>query len=242
MPIVALAFLCGLGAISANAQSGTWTNTGGGLWGGTINWLGGQVATGQAYTANFNTVDIITDPTIVHLDSAQTIGIMVFGDLSTTTPAGWLLDNNGSAANTLTLGGATNIVVNALGAGKQLTISAILAGTTGMRKTGFGTLDLNAANMLTGNVSVNQGTLTLDYSTGTSSVLASQVLAMGGGALTVQGYSNGPVTQTFAENSDALAFFETVGFRRFGAPVIVQGLRSPEGLRLHTQVLVQDLA
>ena len=37
------------------------------------------------------------------------------------------------------------------------------------------------------------------------------------------------------------AFFEAVGFRRFNAPVIVQGLRSPSGERLHTQVLVQDL-
>ncbi len=47
--------------------------------------------------------------------------------------------------------------------------------------------------------------------------------------------------QTFAENSDALAFFESMGFMRHGAPAIVQGLRSPAGERLHTQVLVRDL-
>ena len=47
--------------------------------------------------------------------------------------------------------------------------------------------------------------------------------------------------QTFAENTGALAFFETLGFRRHGTPAIVQGLRSPAGVRLHTQVLVQDL-
>jgi ribosomal protein S18 acetylase RimI-like enzyme len=47
--------------------------------------------------------------------------------------------------------------------------------------------------------------------------------------------------QTFAENANALAFFEATAFRRHGAPAIVQGLRSPAGERLHTQVLVQDL-
>jgi GNAT superfamily N-acetyltransferase len=47
--------------------------------------------------------------------------------------------------------------------------------------------------------------------------------------------------QTFAENSNALAFFEAIGFRRHGAPEVVQGLRSPSGARIHTQVLVRDL-
>ena len=48
--------------------------------------------------------------------------------------------------------------------------------------------------------------------------------------------------QTFLENAHALAFFEAAGFRRFREPLIVQGLRSPAGERLHTLVLVQDLA
>jgi GNAT superfamily N-acetyltransferase len=47
--------------------------------------------------------------------------------------------------------------------------------------------------------------------------------------------------QTFAENTGALAFFEATGFRRFGEPAVVQGLRSPAGARLHTQVVVRDL-
>lgn len=127
---------------------------------------------------------------------AQAIGTLVFGDLNTSTAAGWLIDNNSNALNILTLAGQTNILVNALGAGKQVTISANLAGTSGLRKTGAGTLDLNSANLLTGGVAVNQGTLTLDYSAG-ATVLGSQALALGGGALTVQGYSNAPVTQSF---------------------------------------------
>ena len=47
-------------------------------------------------------------------------------------------------------------------------------------------------------MAVNGGTLTLDYSTGTTTVLGSQAVALGGGALTVLGYSNNPVTQNFS--------------------------------------------
>jgi autotransporter-associated beta strand protein len=202
MPIFALAFFSGLGAITANAQNGTWTGAAGdGLWSDSGNWLNGQVATGSAYTAYFNAVDITTDPTVVHLNSSETIGTLVFGDLNTSTAAGWLLDNNGNAANTLTLAGPSNIVVNALGAGKQVTIGAILAGSGGLKKTGVGTLDLTNVNTLTGNVSVNQGTLSLDYSGGASTVLGSQVLSLGGGSLTVLGLANNAVTQTFASTT-----------------------------------------
>jgi autotransporter-associated beta strand protein len=200
-PVFILAFLCCLGPSLANAQNGTWINTNGGLYSATGNWLNGQVATGTPYTALFNTIDITTDPTVVHLDSAQSIGAIIFGDLNTSTAAGWLLDNDGNTANTLTLGGQTNIAVNALDPSKQVTISAILAGTAGMRKSGFGTLDLNNANTLTGNVSVNQGTLTLDYSAGASTVLPTQVLSMGGGTLTVLGLSNAAVTQSFTSTT-----------------------------------------
>lgn len=47
---------------------------------------------------------------------------------------------------------------------------------------------------------------------------------------------------TWAENDPAIAFFQTVGFRREGEPVLMPGLRTPAGDRLHTQLLVQDLA
>ncbi|MGA3181758.1 MAG: hypothetical protein ABSF38_15560 [Verrucomicrobiota bacterium] len=76
MPIFALAFFSGLGAITANAQNGTWTGAAGdGLWSDSGNWLNGQVATGSAYTAYFNAVDITqagcstttgTPPTLSH--------------------------------------------------------------------------------------------------------------------------------------------------------------------------------
>ncbi|CAN5423140.1 GNAT family N-acetyltransferase [soil metagenome] len=46
---------------------------------------------------------------------------------------------------------------------------------------------------------------------------------------------------TWAENADAIAFFETMGFRRHGAPTRMAGMRSREGARHHGQWMVQDL-
>ena len=91
-----------------HAASGIWTNTtSGGNWGAAANWSNSIVADSFGFTADFNSVNIATDPTVVHLDSARTIGNLIFGDTNTTSAAGWLLDNNGSSANVLTLAGGT---------------------------------------------------------------------------------------------------------------------------------------
>lgn len=47
--------------------------------------------------------------------------------------------------------------------------------------------------------------------------------------------------QTMAENTNAIAFFETVGFRRFGEPQLIPGFRTRAGERLHIQTMVCDL-
>lgn len=81
------------------------------------------------------------------LDSARTIGNLVFSDTTTSSAAGWTLDNNGNAANILTLAGTTpTITVNALGTGKTATISANIVGTDGLANSGTGTLLLAGAN------------------------------------------------------------------------------------------------
>ena len=46
---------------------------------------------------------------------------------------------------------------------------------------------------------------------------------------------------TWAENDGAVAFFEAMGFHREGPPQPMLGLRSPEGQRHHTQLMVQAL-
>lgn len=139
---------------SARADSGTWIATTSGTWGDPANWAGGSIADGIDSTANFNTVDITTDVT-VSLAQPRTSGTLIFGDTATATPAGWFLTNSGTAANTLTLAvttGTAAITVNALVAGKEVNISAILAGIMGFIKNGNGTLVLSANNSISGPV------------------------------------------------------------------------------------------
>lgn len=47
--------------------------------------------------------------------------------------------------------------------------------------------------------------------------------------------------ETIAENTGAIAFFESMGFERRRRPVPAPGMRSPRGERHHLQVMVQSL-
>jgi len=47
--------------------------------------------------------------------------------------------------------------------------------------------------------------------------------------------------ETLGENHGAIAFFESMGFRRHGDPAPAPGLRSPAGDRLSVQLMVQAL-
>ena len=148
-------------ARSAGAVDGTWTSPATGLWSDSLNWLGGTVANGFDATANFDTIDTLGD-VAVHLDTARTIGNLIFGDVDgATTPGDWLLDNNGNAANILTLQatGTPTITVNALGDGKSVTIQAEIAGLNGINKAGVGTLTLTGANSYTGGTTLSGGIL-----------------------------------------------------------------------------------
>lgn len=46
---------------------------------------------------------------------------------------------------------------------------------------------------------------------------------------------------TFAENTGAITFFETMGFVRHGEPMVVPGFRTRTGARMHEQLMVQSL-
>jgi GNAT superfamily N-acetyltransferase len=46
--------------------------------------------------------------------------------------------------------------------------------------------------------------------------------------------------ETMAENTRAVGFFEATGFVKYGAPLLVPGMRRREGGRMHVQRLVQD--
>lgn len=139
--------------------SGTWTNATGGPWGTAGNWLGDIAATGSDSTADFGTLNLTADTT-VDLDSARTIGNLVFGDTDTSSAASWTLSNNSEPGNILTLAGAMpTLTVNALGDTKLVTIGTVVAGTAGLAKSGAGRLTLTAANAYTGATIVDAGTL-----------------------------------------------------------------------------------
>jgi autotransporter-associated beta strand protein len=140
--------------IEVTVTSGTWTNPAGGQWGTAGNWLTDIVATGTGSTADFNTLNITADTT-VDLDSARTIGNLVFGDTDTSSAAGWTL-----TGNTLTLAGSTpTITVNSLGGTKTVEISAPVTGAAGLTKAGTGTLTLTGANSYAGDTTITVGTL-----------------------------------------------------------------------------------
>lgn len=148
--------LAGVGA--GPEQSGVWTNTASGNWSASNNWSEALIANGTGHTGDFSTIDITADVT-VHLDSSRTIGALVFGDEDTSSAGNWIIDNSGTALNTLTLDGASTIAVNALGADQSATISTRLAGTNGLAKLGPGTLKLSGTNSFSGATTVSGGVL-----------------------------------------------------------------------------------
>ncbi len=140
--------------VGAIAVPATWSNPAGGSWDTAGNWLSETVPNGSGITVDFNTLNLTADTT-VRLNSAQTIGELVFGDTDPSSAAGWAL-----AGDPLTLAGTTpTIVVNALGGTKSLTIGAVIEGKAGLVKSGSGTLTLTAANTYSGTTTVNGGTL-----------------------------------------------------------------------------------
>jgi fibronectin-binding autotransporter adhesin len=76
--------------------------------------------------------------------------------------------------------------------GKNITLANTLAGfNAGLSKVGLGTLTLSGANSFTGDTSVNQGVLALDYTAQNSSKLAtSGLLILNGGAVQIIGNSS----------------------------------------------------
>lgn len=149
--------------------SGVWiSDEVGGLWSNAANWENTVVANGTGATADFSSLNL--DGVIpVQLDSARTIGRVVFGDTDFGTPTLWLLGDNGSAANVLTLAGSNpTIQVNAATTtGDTIdvpaanafptTLDAVLAGTAGFTKSGVGTVLLTKPNTISGPLTITKG-------------------------------------------------------------------------------------
>ncbi|HKX30578.1 MAG TPA: Ig-like domain-containing protein [Blastocatellia bacterium] len=144
--------------------SGVWVQGASGeTWNANANWLNGIVGGGVGSTADFSSLELVDDLRI-RLDAPRTVGNLVFGDTDLASPGNWIIDNNGSAENLITMAvtsGSPTITVNALGVGAVTMIEASLAGNQGLTKIGTGPLVLGGPSSLTGTLVVNGGVLRL---------------------------------------------------------------------------------
>lgn len=129
----------------------TWTNLNGGSLATAANWNGSAVPPSAAdHVLDFSTLNITAARTLT-LDGARTAGQLKFGDL-TTISHGWTL--SAGTGGPLTLSTTTGTpVINVVNQSDVVTISAPLASTQLVSKTGSGLLILSGANTLAGGLS-----------------------------------------------------------------------------------------
>ncbi len=158
LPWVLLALAGCASVISVRAASGTWTNRNGGSWTNTANWNAAAIADGSGSTANFTTLNLLSDATVT-LDASRTIGNLNFDDQNA-TKHNWFL--NAGSGGALTLAGTTP-TFTILSA--TTTVNVAIAGAAGLTKSGAGKLVLNGANTYAGPTTVNAGILGLPATT-----------------------------------------------------------------------------
>jgi autotransporter-associated beta strand protein len=203
---VLILWAAGLLPAAANAQSGTWiTSTAGTYnWSQASNWQNGIVADGANNTADFATAGL-TGPMTVSLDSARTIGSLVFDNPTNTF--GWTVSGSNPLTLSSSASGGPTIAVN----NPQITatLSVPLAGSPGLTTTGPGTLALTGTNTYSGGTNVLNGTLQVptDAGLGTGNVTGATL-----GTLNFTGTTT--TTKSFAMNGGtvSVAAGQTVTF------------------------------
>jgi autotransporter-associated beta strand protein len=161
-----------LPSVSGN---GTWTSDADGSWNDLTKWSGSFPANGIGNTGYFSTINITSDRTVT-LDSSRNIGSLQFND--TTGTQSWTIA--AASGKTLTLAvasGTPSIVVTK----NTATISAPLAGTAGLNKSGAGTLVLSGTSTLSGTLNIDsngataEGAVRLAHPDSGSSLTAIQI-------------------------------------------------------------------
>ena len=146
-------------SLSANIlNTATWTNLAGGSWPTAGNWLNG-VGNGADMTADFSTLTLTSNPTVT-LDTARTIGNLIFDDQSSTKHS-WTLSTGNAGPLTLAVSSGSPIISNSV----PTTIGTVLVSSNGLTKTGAATLTLTGKNFYTGTTTINAGTLVLGMGT-----------------------------------------------------------------------------
>lgn len=145
--------------VTTVTASGTWVSDGSATWSTFNRWSGSVVATGAGQTANFSTINITGNRTVI-LDTDRRIGTLRFNDtvLNGGVLQSWIITNSDNAVLSLDTGTATQpalIVTN------TAIISAPVGGTNGFVKSGAGTLVLSGNNGLSGTVNIDTSSTTL---------------------------------------------------------------------------------
>ncbi len=150
------------------AASDVWINGAGGDYNTSGNWQGGNIPNGVSEIADFSQLDLTAD-TSVTLDTAITLGQLLFGDTDLGSAGSWELRTSLVApfpVITLNNGAAKPIIgVNTLTPTTfdDAFIAHSLAGTNGFVKQGAGiaTLGTGTTNTITGGINIDAGTLRL---------------------------------------------------------------------------------
>jgi uncharacterized repeat protein (TIGR03806 family) len=139
----------------AAASTARWTNDASSVWSAATNWLNGNVANGTDSTADFSSVHLTADRTVT-LDTSRNIGNLIFGN--TAGAQNWSLNSSGGGVLTLAVSsGAPAITVT----NNSASIGLSLAGTSGLTKSGAGTLILSGMNSYSGTTTVSAGTMSV---------------------------------------------------------------------------------
>ncbi|WP_145928678.1 Ig-like domain-containing protein [Termitidicoccus mucosus] len=187
---------------------GVWANTTpGGLWSDADNWLEGTRAQGVGKIADFSTLNLAEDTTVI-VDTSGTVGKIIFSDTDSENSCGWLLAPPATgvapALRLVVASGTTpEINVSALALDVQATIAVPLAGTQGFSKTGGSMLALTGSNALTGGVIVSVGDLAvgeggvLNIGSSAFSIASSARLIVNGGLLQTTSRVDGGASSAF---------------------------------------------
>lgn len=219
--------LCALlmaGGVGAHAAALTWDGplTGSASWGDAANWSGDTLP-GVGDTAQFTTG---TATVAVSLDASREVASLFFSSANTGYIVGTAADATagfgltvGHVKRDTATGSLQTIRANVAlsqtqsiweintGFNNGVMVSGVISGSGKVvNKWGGGTLTLAAANTFDGGLSVNAGTLSLDFNQGTSPttniVAVTNTLTIGQGAtVSLTGKGGNSVSQTFAGTS-----------------------------------------
>ncbi len=174
---------------------GQWSNLSTlGRWENNSNWVDGIVAEGESAVADFASLDLLADNTVV-MDQDQTVVELLFGDTDPATPASWTLSGEGSLSLVGELG-ETSKIVSDLPAGERANIEVPMSSGFVVEKKGPGEVAISAPVTISDRFYVRDGTLRflegavtdtkdMDVSSATSGVRGT--LAVDGGEVNASG-------------------------------------------------------